>query len=642
MINIVRFAIVIFLGYFLSEEVTAQKLPESKKYANKGKKAFDDGDWDGALKWYLLADSIEPNSHIINYSIGMSYGQKNEYYKALKYFSSAKKNGNMSPELDYFYGKSLHQNHKFDQAIASFEVYKAKLNPTDKRIQELDRLIEYCKNGAELIKNPVEVTITNLGPSINSKYADFCPAINADESMIVFTSRRENTTGNMLDPQDNQYFEDIYFSKKTNNTWQPAENVGKEINTNSHDACVGLSADGQEMIVYKTFSKENGDLYISDLEGQSWTTPKDLGPNVNSKNWEPAASLSADGKTLFFSSNRPGGFGGTDIYVSKKTESGEFGVAKLMGAEVNTPYDENSPFIHPDGKTLYFSSNGHKSIGGFDIFATTVDLKTGEITSRTENLGYPINTANDDVFFVWSSDSKRAYFSSVREDGLGEKDIYMLQRKNKEAALVVYKGKVLDCDNKTPLYSKIQVTDNTTGEIVGIYHTNTLTGEYIVVLPAEVNYGIQVEVETPGYLFYSKNIDISNLKNYEEVKDTICIKNATVGSKIVLRNVFFDVNKSTLRKQSEVELNKLFDIMNHDKKLKIRVGGHTDSDDTNEHNLKLSEARAHSVRDYLINKGITSDRVQWIGYGEDRPSVPNDTPENKQLNRRTEVEILAD
>ena len=639
-IKIIFFVIAIL---FLSvEDMVAQKLPATKKIAAKGRKAYDEGDWDGALKWYLMADSIEPQDPFITYAIGMGYGQKKEYYKALNYFNTAKKKGNLSPELDYHYGKALHQNHKFDEAIVAYETYTLKLHNTDRRKTEITRLIENCKNGAELIKNPMEVTITNLGPNINSKYADFCPAINADESMMVFTSRRDNSTGGLLDPQDNQYFEDIYFTKKTNGAWQPAENVGKEINTNSHDACVGLSADGQEMIVYKTFSAENGDLYVSDLVGQSWSKPKDLGANINSKNWEPAASLSADGKTLFFSSNRPGGFGGTDIYMSKKNDKGEFGLAILMGAEVNTPYDENSPFIHPDGKTLYFSSNGHKSIGGFDIFAATVDLKTGDLTSRTENLGYPINTAHDDVFFVWSADSKRAYFSSIREDGYGEKDIYMLERKNKEAALVVYKGKVLDCDNKTPLYSKIEVTDNTTGELVGVYHTNTSTGEYIIVLPAEVNYGIQVDVETPGYLFYSKNIDISNLKNYEEVKDTICIKNATVGSKIVLRNVFFDVNKATLRKESSVELNKLYDILVHDPKMKIRIGGHTDSDATDEHNLKLSDARAHAVRDFLFNKGIASERVEWKGYGESKPAVQNDTPENKQLNRRTEIEIIAD
>lgn len=619
----------------------AQKNASAKKLAIKGHKEYEDGNWDTALKYYLASDSLEPLNPFTTYSIGMCYGQKKEYYKSLNYFSTAKHKGNLSPELDYHYAKALHQNHKFEEAAVAFETYRAKLHHTDRRHPELERLIGNCKAGAELIKNPVEVKINNLGPNINSKYADFCPAINADESMLVFTSRRENSTGGLIDMQDNQYFEDIYFSKKSNGVWATAEGVGKEINTNNHDACVGLSADGQEMIVYKTTSAENGDLYISDLVGQSWTMPKDLGLNVNSKNWEPAASLSSDGKTLFFSSNRPGGFGGTDIYMSKKNDQGQFGPAILMGTEVNTPYDENSPFIHPDGKTLYFSSNGHKSIGGFDIFATTVDIKSGEVTSRTENLGYPINTAHDDVFFVWSADSKRAYFSSVREEGFGEKDIYMLERNNKEAALVVYKGRVLDCDNRTPLSSKIAVTDNTTGQLIGVYHTNIKTGEYIIVLPAEVNYGINIEVESPGYVFYSKNIDISNLKNYEEVKDTICIKNAKVGSKFTLRNVFFDVNLSTLRKASEVELNKLYTLLNNDVKIKILVEGHTDSDGSDDLNLALSESRAHSVRDFLVAKGIAADRVQWKGCGETQPAVLNDTPENKQLNRRTEIEIIG-
>lgn len=634
--------IVIMFFSIANNQLLAQKSSVAKKYSSKAQKFYLEGDWDNALKLYLKADSVEAENPYTTYSIGLCYGQKKEYYKALNYFNIAKHKGNLSPELDYHLAKALHQNHKFEEASSALETYRAKLHHQDKRIPEIERLLLNCKTGVELIKNPVEVTITNLGPEINSPFPDFSPAINADESMIVFTSRRANSTGGMLDGQDNQYFEDIYFSKRVNGQWQKAEGVGKEINTNTHDACVGLSADGQEMIVYKTSSAENGDLFISDLVGQTWSEPKDLGQNVNSKNWEPAASLSSDAKTLFFSSNRPGGFGGTDIYMSKKNEKGEFGPAVLLGAEVNTPYDENSPFIHADGKTLYFSSNGHKSIGGFDIFATTIDVKTGEITSRTENLGYPINTAHDDVFFVWSSDSKRAYFSSIREDGYGEKDIYLLERKNKESALVVYKGKVLDCDNKSPLYSKIAVTDNTTGQLVGVFHTNTKTGEYLIVLPAEVNYGIQVEVETPGYLFYSKNIDISNLKNYEELKDTICIKNTKVGTKMVLRNVFFDVNLAHLRKESEVELNKLYEMLAQDLKMKIRIEGHTDSDASEEHNLKLSDARAHAVRDFLVQKGINSDRLQWKGYGESQPAAPNDTPENKQLNRRTEIEIIAD
>jgi outer membrane protein OmpA-like peptidoglycan-associated protein len=641
MMKKVFLSVFVFL-YLLNLDTFGQKNIESKKMVTKAQKFYKMGDWEDALKYFLLADSLEKENAFINYNIGLCYAQKKEYAQSLPYFETAKVKGNLAPDLEYHLGKALHQNHQFESALQAFNNYKSKLHHHDKKAHELDKLIDNCKNGIVLINKPVEVSISNLGPQINSKYADFSPAINADESAIAFTSRRENTTGGQLDPQDNHYFEDIYYATKTNNIWQAAEGVGNEINTNNHDACVGLSASGQEMIVYKTTSAENGDLFISRLIGQTWGKPEDLGSHINSKYWEPSASLLSDGKTIFFTSNRPGGYGGTDIYMSRKDDKGVFGQAILLGAEVNTPYDENSPFIHADGKTLYFSSNGHKSIGGFDIFATTVDIKTGEITSRSENLGYPINTANDDVFFVWSADSKRAYFSSVRAGGLGEKDIYVLERKNQEAALVVYKGKVLDCDNKTPLYSKIVVTDNSTGQMVGIFHTNTKTGEYLIVLPAEVNYGIQVEVESPGYLFYSKNIDISNLKNYEELKDTICVKNAKVGSKFVLRNVFFDVNKSDLRKESENELYKLFQILYHDPKMKILVSGHTDSDADHDHNLKLSDARAHAVRDYLVNKGIEPNRVDWKGYGETRPAYPNDTPENKQLNRRTEVEILED
>ncbi|HEX8546966.1 MAG TPA: tetratricopeptide repeat protein [Cytophagaceae bacterium] len=417
----------IVISICMSAGASAQVHTSTKRLGAKAHKLYEEGHLDQALELYLKADSLHPNDAAIHYGIGLCYAHKNEYFTTLPYFRTAKYKGHFSPELDYHYGKALHQNHMFEEALAEFTICKGKLHHADRKHKDLDRLIEHCRNGAILIKTPVEVTITNLGPNINSKFADFSPAINADETMLVFTSRRENTIGGHLDPNDNLYFEDIYIAKKENGVWNVTQG-SKDINSEEHDACAGLSADGQEMIIYRSAGNTNGDLFMSQQVGQTWSPPKKLGPNINSKEWEPSASLSADGKVMFFASNRTSGFGGTDIYMSTKNEKGEFGPPIHLGPEVNTPDDENSPFIHHDGKTLYYSSNGHKSIGGFDIFSTTINLHSGQITSAAQNIGYPINTAHDDVFFVWSIDGKRAYFSSVRQDGLGEKDIYMLER----------------------------------------------------------------------------------------------------------------------------------------------------------------------------------------------------------------------
>ena len=277
-------------------------------------------------------------------------------------------------------------------------------------------------------------------------------------------------------------------------------------------------------------------------------------------------------------------------------------------------------------------------MGGYDIFSCTIDLETAKILTNPVNVGYPINTADDDVFFVWSPDNKRAYFASEREGGYGEKDIYMLERKDIEAQLVVLKGKILSSQTKLPLGSKITVIDNVTQKSMGVYESNSSSGNFIVILPEGKNYGIRVE--SPGYFFYSKNIDIPVLEHYQEIDDTISLDPLKVGTKIVLRNVFFDIDKSTLRNESEAELNHLLEILQNNKNIKIQISGHTDSDGNEDHNLALSEARAHTVADYLINKGIESSRLTYKGYGETKPYAPNDSPENKQLNRRTEIEII--
>jgi outer membrane protein OmpA-like peptidoglycan-associated protein len=394
------------------------------------------------------------------------------------------------------------------------------------------------------------------------------------------------------------------------------------------------------MFVYRHNKVDGGDLYISELKGTEWSSPKNLGPNINTKAWEPSASITSDERVLFFVSTKPGGFGGRDIYMSRKLPNGEFALSVNLGPKINTEFEEDCPFIHADGKTLYFSSKSKKSMGGFDIFSCTINTETGQVLTDPVNIGYPINTAGDDVFFVWSADNKRAYFSSVREGGYGDKDLYVLERDDANAALVVFKGRVISCMENTPVGATIIVLDNATGKPVGIYNSNSSTGKYTIVLPAGKNYGISVEA--PGYLFYSKNIDIPFLNHYMEILDTVCMDPIKIGKKIVLRNVFFDLDKATLRSESEAELERLHEILVKNPHIKIQILGHTDSDGSDEHNLRLSDARAKSVVDYMVKKGVDVGRMKFHGFGETKPVAPNDTPENKQLNRRTEFEILEE
>ncbi|MFN6946787.1 MAG: OmpA family protein [Cytophagaceae bacterium] len=620
--------------------VDAQKINKKAKNSfNKGVSYFNTGDFDNALANFIIADSLDAKDPLIIYYIGASYCELHNFQKSLNYLVLAKNKSLNERELYFYLGRSLHLNHQFSEAILEYQKYYTLLKGAEKsRKAEIERLIKNCENGIELMFYPMEVEIKNAGPSVNSKFPDYNPVISADEKSLIFTSRRDNSTGGLLDPEDGLFHEDIYISHKQENAWSDPVSISSKINTESHDACIGLSADGQQMLIYKATSN-GGDIFISSLKGDQWTAPKNLGSNINTPGWESSGSISADNNVLFFTSDKKGGVGGTDIYMSRRQTNGDFGPAKLLGPQINTPEDELSPFIHADGKTLYFSSRGHNSMGGFDIFSVQINLETGEILSDPENIGYPINTADDDVYFVWSADNSRAYFSSFREEGFGEKDIYMLERNIAFAPLVVWMGTVHDAITREPIEAQIVVTDNVTKQVIGVYTPNSSTGRYTVILPAGRNYGIAVDAE--GYTFYSKNINIPDLDTYQEIKDSITLNPLIKGSSIVLRNVFFDVNKSDLRGESEVELDRLYTMLSKNLTIKrVEIGGHTDSDGNKALNIKLSENRAKSVYDYLVSKGISKERLIFKGYGDTKPMVPNDTPENKQLNRRTEIVII--
>ncbi len=633
-----KFPSIYCLLFFLSLQFTFDAIAQDKdivKIQSQVDELIKDGEYEDALEQISKLSSQMPDDPEVAYKTGLIYFNLKDAIKAQPYFEKAKSGGSKAADLNFYLGGCYHLSHKWEDAMRAYESYKATLKPKDKeKLKLVNQQIDYCRNGLELIKYPQKVTITNLGAGVNSKYSDYAPAVSLDESILVFTARRENSTGGEKSPEDNQYYADIYISQKKDSVWGPAVQLGDGINTPTHDACVGISPDGQEIYLYKI--DNGGDLFVSELNGTEWKTPKSLGNQINSSSWESSASISADKKTLFFTSNRKG-VGAMDIYMSRRQPNGEWGKPILLGPQVNTPLEEESPFIHADGKTLYFSSKGHNSMGGYDIFSVSIDVETGEILSEPVNVGYPINTAGDDVFFVWSADNKRAYFSSEREGGYGMKDIYMLER-NAKASLAIFKGVIMNSESKSPVAATIIVSDINKRKVLGAYNSNSSTGKYTIALPPGKNYG--VSVEALGYLFYSKNINIPNLNEYMEINDSIFLEKVEKGKRMILRNVFFDVNKSILREESLPELDRLFEMLKANEKVKVQIGGYTDNDGNDDHNLKLSESRAKSVYDYLISKGISKEQIRYKGFGKEHPIAPNDTPENKQLNRRTEAEIV--
>ncbi|HSZ26326.1 MAG TPA: hypothetical protein VK766_11420, partial [Cytophagaceae bacterium] len=530
-------------------------------------------EFSSALPIYLELDSLDKENAFYNYRIGVCYYNSHYKNKALLYFEKAKKGGIEDPELDIYLARTNHYGHRFDEAIRYYLLFKnRKIDTTEIREQtedtedmkdihyaekHIDRYIQMCKTGKELMEDSLYLEIENIGPNINSIYPDFVPIVSADENVLIFTSRRNTSTGGKKDASDNHFYEDVYISHKDSLTkqWKTPQNMGGHINTNFHDACIGLSPDGQKLFIYRSSSVKNssGDIYISQLEGNRWSIPVLMDKKINSPNWEPSASISTDEKTIYFTSDRPGGYGGTDIYVTKFIGDTVWSDPVNMGPTINTEFNEDAPYIHPDNVTLFFSSKGHRNMGGYDIFTSVYNVEEGK-WGKPENAGYPINTADDDIYFIWSSDGTKGYFSSWRDDTYGEKDIYVIHRPEGKTNLLVIKGRIFSNETKKPLSASITLVNKETGSIIGKYNSNLTNGKFLFTLPHGGNY--TVTIETDGYLTYQEDIKVPKKNPFFEVRRDFYLTPLKVGSVLIFNNIFFDFDKAVLRKESDEELKK--------------------------------------------------------------------------------------
>ena len=484
-----------------------------------------------ALNSLLKINAVDSTNANINYLIGICYLNShfnksnaiNYLIKSLKNTSVNYKENNYketnAPINAYFYlAKAYHVNYQFNKALEYYNAYKSLIPVQDSLIQKnLEYDILLSKNGLEIVKETLQLFIENIGSQINSNFDEHTPVLTADESTMIFTSRRKGSTGNLLD-NDGRFFEDIYISEKKDGKWQEPENIGEPINTSGHEASIGLSADGQELFIYRD-DFGDGNIYVSKRDSNKWTKPIKLSTNINSTANETHASVSADGTTLYFVSDRKGGFGGKDIYFSKRLPNGEWSLAKNIGDKINTPYDEEGTFIHPDGFTLYFSSKGHNSMGGYDLFYS--ELQNDETWSKPKNMGYPINTTEDDVFYVLSADGKRAYYSCYKENGLGGKDIYRMNLLSlPERSLAVITGVVRKKSSDiVPKDIEITVTDSESGVKIGSYKPNKQTGRYTLILLQNKEYIISCEAK--GCVFNNEIIKIPNNSSFYEINKPI-------------------------------------------------------------------------------------------------------------------------
>jgi outer membrane protein OmpA-like peptidoglycan-associated protein len=662
---------------FTKENFKEQKdaLKIAKDNIAQGDSYFEQGliFYKQAIEPYLAANKFNPNNAALNYKLGQCYLFSNFKLKAIPHLEQAMKlDPSIDPFLYYFIGRAYQLDMQWDKAVKQYTSFQSKVSGAENAeyVQEVQRYIQECYTGKELQQKPVRVFIDNLGKEVNSQYTDYGPVVSADESVLLFTSRRPNTVGGQIDPGINEYFEDIYISyRQPNGKWSAALNMGEPVNTKDHDANSGLSADGTKFLIY--IGKNNGDLYESQLLGDKWSTPEAMNKNINTEKYhESSACYAPNGKAVYFVSDKPGGIGDRDIYISYKDSKGKWGEAVNLGPTINTKYGEEGVYIHPDGKTLYFSSQGHKGMGGYDVYKSVYNDST-KTWGIPQNIGYPVNTPDDDVFFVVSASGRRAFYTSFNPNGFGEKDLHMITflgpekpmaQSNednllaskvapikqaivaptvaiREAQLTILRGVITDANNGKPLEAEIEIIDNQMNQVIATFTSNSATGKYLVSLPAGKNYGIAVK--KTGYPFHSENFDIPDTAAFQQITKDVALKNMVVGTKIVLKNIFYDFDKATLRLESTNELQRLVQLLNDYPNMKIELSSHTDSYGANEYNLKLSDNRAKSVVDYLIKSGITSNRLTFKGFGEDQPISTNETDEGRQMNRRTEFKITS-
>ncbi len=446
-------------------------------------------DYEEAAKLYKRLVPVDTTFAEVSFEYGVCLvnipGLKDH---ATAHFERAVRHNHTEAYLELAHAR--HRQQRFDEAIDLMERYK-KLNQRAYKDAEVDRHIMIARNARELVKSPVDVKVRNMGSMINSEAHDYCPLVTADGNVMYLTSRRKGTRGGMKDPTG-QYFEDIYVARRIDGLWTNAINAGPALNTNSHDATVGLNPDGSSMIIYRTTRDMlSGDLYEARLKAMQWQAPELMTEKINSKYQEPSASIAPGGDEIYFSSDRPGGYGGRDLYRIRRLPNGQWSQPLNLGPKVNTPYDDDAPFMHSDGTTLFFSSKGHNTMGGYDIFKTVLLDPDMNGWGKPENLGYPLNTVNDDIYFSLSEDGQTGYFSSEREGGMGLQDIYQIIFPGSQLDHVFVRGVVADA-NDEPIKARLLLTQLDDDEVIGVYNTNDNTGRFLVLLSQDKKYILTV------------------------------------------------------------------------------------------------------------------------------------------------------
>jgi len=566
---------------------------------------FDRGETEEAIAYYSRSLEIDPEGNPDGYRLlaGLTM-QLGDYAKTLEL-------------LEIFLGFPPHEVRKREEGVL---------------------LKEKCYFALEAMENPVPFQPENLGEAINSEYSEYWPSLSVDEQMLMFTVMKPLDSREGSGPGRMQ--EDFYYSRLSGTRWEPRSNAGSPLNTPDNEGAQSITADGKTLY-FTACNRRDGkgmcDLYQSTWKDGNWSVPRNLGAPVNSRYSEKHPSISADGRRLYFTSNRPGGLGSYDIWMSEK-QGNTWSKPVNLGDSVNSPLLEQSPFIHPDQHSLYFSSTGWPGMGQGDLFLSI--LGNDAEWSEPENLGYPINTHNDEIGFAVNARGDRAYFASDREDG-DDTDLYSFELpvEIRPVPVSYLTGRVYDSGNMKGLRAVMQLIDLDTEEIVMELESHSGKGDYLISLPANLDYALNISAE--AYLFHSGYFSFSGVHSPKDpMRMDIALDRIVAGSSVVLNNIFYETDSHQLRDESLVELNKVQTFLEANPSIQVEISGFTDDTGSPEHNQALSEQRAQSVVDYLVQKGIERSRLLPKGYGESNPLADNQTEEGRSRNRRTELKIL--
>lgn len=676
-----------FTAFGQDVEFKASNFKEDKDGFKAAKEAFDLGSesWElgnlevfqvkdpemhywKALEYFEKAYKFNPKSAELNFKMGVCYAHSSYKEQCISYFEEAYKlNPTVHPFMNYYMGVAKQLKSEFDEARTFYEKFELEYKKADRFSKFVKQRKNECIAGKKIQANPIRAWVDHV-PEVSSAFNDYAPSVTMDGEDMILTSDRPNSH------QPNEvgiYDDDIYTSTFENGKWKKPQAIKGPVNTEKDDISNNLSYNGTKMLMNKINSAGNFDIYETFLKGDTWSEPISFSRNINLKSNDIYASYNFNDKLIYYSKDQDGGSNGYEIMVSgvMNRKNREYGLP-TREMTVSSRFNDGPVYLHPDGKTMYFASEGHNSIGGYDIFKSE-KLKSGG-WSKPVNMGYPINTPYDDFFFAATANGKFAYIASNREGGKGGYDIYKVTfwgpekdpalatqdyllasiakplqdpelesevKVTTSANLTVFKGKTIDALTKKAVEAVIEITDNKSGKVVETFTTNSATGKFLLSLQSGGNYGIAVKAD--GYLFHSENFDIPAGSAYNLVNKTIELKNIKIGSKIALRNIFFDTGKSSLRSESNAELDRLVKLMNDVQGLKIELSGHTDNTGSAQGNIKLSQDRAQAVVNYLVSKGVSKSRMTAKGYGSSRPIASNDTSDGRQQNRRTEFEITG-